>query len=130
MPILQTFQSVPGLPVPRGPFTQAVAASGSFLFISGQGPYDSVTGAFVRGSIGEQTRLTLACIDRILLAAAVPRENIVSCRVYLQPLNAETFAEMNAAYSEFFGEHKPARATLGTALLGIDVEIECVAVLN
>jgi 2-iminobutanoate/2-iminopropanoate deaminase len=130
MPILQNFETVPGLPAPRGPFSQAVATSGNLLFVSGQGPYDPLSCSFVRGSIFDQTHLTLACIDRILIAAKIGRENIVSCRVYLQPLNAETFAEMNSAYSKFFGTHKPARATLGASLLGIDVEIECVALLE
>ena len=127
MPIHAIHSQVEGLPIPRGPFSQAIEAEGRFLFVSGQGPYDPAAGGFVRGTIAEQTRLTLACLDRILRQAGIRRENVVSCRVYLQPLDAETFAEMNAVYQEFFGEHKPARTTVGTQLLHIDVEIECIA---
>ena len=130
MPIHAQLTEVEGLPVPRGPFAQAVDAEGRFLFISGQGPYDPATGGFVRGSIAEQTRLTLECIDRILRKAGARRENVVSCRVYLQPLDSQTFLAMNAVYAEFFGNHKPARATVGTQLLNIDVEIECIALIE
>ena len=55
---------------------------------------------------------------------------MVSCRVYLQPLDGQTFAEMNGVYEEFFGPSKPARTTVGTQLLNIDVEIDCVALLE
>jgi 2-iminobutanoate/2-iminopropanoate deaminase len=116
--------------VPRGPFSQAVEAEGRFLFISGQGPFDPASGDFVRGDIARQTRLTLDCIDRVLQKAGARRDQIVSCRVYLQPLDTQTFAAMNEVYAEFFGGHRPARATVGTQLLNIDVEIECVALLE
>ena len=41
----------------------------------------------------------------------------------------ENFREMNSVYTRYFGTSAPARATIGTQLLGFDVEIECVAVL-
>ena len=116
--------------MPRGPFSQGVAAEGRFLFVSGQGPSDPAAGGFVRGTIAEQTRLTLACLERVLLAGGTRRENVVSCRVYLQPLDGQTFAEMNRVDEEFFGPSKPARTTVGTQLLNIDVEIDCVALLE
>lgn len=121
---------VAGLPVPRGPFSQGVAAGGEFVFVSGQGPYDAAKGGFVRGTIAEQTRLTLDCIDRVLRAAGTSRDRVVSCRVYLQPLDQETFTAMNTVYAEFFGPHKPARTTVGVQLLNIDVEIDCIALLK
>jgi len=107
-----------------------VKASGHFLFVSGQGPYDPALGRFIRGNISQQTQLTLACIDRVLGQAGTTRENVISCRVYLQPLNRETYAEMNTVYQEFFGTHKPARTTVGSQLLDIDVEIDCIARLK
>lgn len=130
MPIIRHHQNIDRLPAPRGPFSQGVTAEGRCLYVSGQGPYDPETRSFVRGSIAEQTRLTLACLERVIQDAGGKRENVVSCRVYLQPLDTQTFAAMNAVYEEFFGEHKPARATLGTQLLNIDVEIECIVALD
>jgi len=123
---MNCLKEIENLPEPRGPFCHGVESNG-LLFVSGQGPFNPETGDFERGSITRQTELTLACIERILQKAGLQREDIVQCRVYLQPLDAQTFAEMNAVYRQFFGGHTPARATLGTQLLNIDVEIECVA---
>ena len=130
MPLLSRLTNIQGLPPPSGPYSPGVSAEGRFLFVSGQGPYDPKLGRFSRGSIAEQTRLTLACIERVVLEGGGRMESIVSCRVYLQPLDAQTFAAMNAVYEEFFGTHKPARTTVGSQLLNIDVEIDCVVVLT
>jgi 2-iminobutanoate/2-iminopropanoate deaminase len=130
MPKPLCLSEVAGLPVPRGPFSQGVVAGGEFVFVSGQGPYDPAANKFVRGTIAEQTRLTLDCIDRVLRAAGTSRDRVVSCRVYLQPIDPETFAAMNAVYTNFFGSHKPTRTTVGTQLLNIDVEIDCIALLK
>lgn len=124
------FSNIPGLPEPRGPFSQAVAASGRILQVAGQGPYDPDLKRFVRGSIAEQTRLTLACIQRAIEAAGATATDVLSCRVYLQPLDKQTFTEMNAVYAEFFGDHRPIRTTIGCQLLEIDVEIDCVVRLS
>jgi enamine deaminase RidA (YjgF/YER057c/UK114 family) len=50
--------------------------------------------------------------------------------VYLQPLNEQTFAEMNAVYETYWGDAKPARTTVGAQLLRFDVEIDCVVVVD
>ena len=39
------------------------------------------------------------------------------------------FAEYNVIYKEFFTSEPPARTTIGCQLFGIQVEIDCVAVL-
>jgi len=39
------------------------------------------------------------------------------------------FDEMNSVYAEFFPDPLPARTTVGAALAGFKVEIDCVAVL-
>jgi len=109
-----------------GPYSPATS-DGRLLFISGQTPYDPELGRINRTSVAGQTRLVLANIERILRAAGSTREDVLSCRIYLQDLNADTFREMNEVYGEFFGSHKPARATVGCDLLGMDVEIEAVA---
>lgn len=118
---------VPGGPPALGPYAPAVCAGG-LVFVSGQTPFDPAEGRIVRGSVAEQTRLVLANLERVLRAAGCGREDVVSCRVYLSELTAENFQAMNGVYGEFFGEHKPARTTLGAGLLGMDVEIEAVAV--
>jgi len=64
---------------------------------------------------------------KVLNAAGVGFESVVSSRVYLSNLTPENFQEMNAVYIRYFGDSNPARATIGAQLLGFDVEIECVA---
>ena len=123
---LEILSEVPGLPKPRGPFSAGIISEGRLLHVSGQGPYCPETGGFVRGTIAEQTRLTLECLRRVIMHCGAGVSDIVSCRVYLQPLDKQTFAAMNAIYAEFFGAHRPARTTIGTQLLEIDVEIDCI----
>ncbi len=113
--------------VPCGlPYSPGVVAEGKFLFVSGQGPYDPELKKFIRGSIAEQTDLTLACLRRVIEAAGAKLEDVVSCRIFLQQLTETTFAEMNGAYAAFFGANPPARTTIGCQLLNIDVEIDCI----
>ena len=120
----------PGSPPALGPYSLAVAASGKFLFVSGMTPYDPATGKIGSGSISQQTQLVLENIKKVLAAGGASLGDVVSCRVYLSSLTPESFKEMNEVYLRYFGESKPARATIGAQLLGFDVEIECVAVLN
>jgi 2-iminobutanoate/2-iminopropanoate deaminase len=119
----------PGSPPALGPYSLGVMAEGKFLFVSGMTPFDPVTGKIDRGSISRQTGLVLENIKNVLFAGAASLADVVSCRVYLSNLTPENFREMNEVYVRFFGESKPARATIGAQLLGFDVEIECVAVL-
>ncbi len=120
---------IPGRPASTLPFSSGVIAEGKFLFVSGQGPSNPDGPGFIRGSIGEQTRLTLESVKRIVEAGGATMADVVSCRVFLQPLNAETFAEMNAAYALFFPSDKPVRTTVGCTLLNIDVEIDCIVAM-
>ena len=66
-------------------------------------------------------------LDAVLKAAGSSLEEVVKTTVFLRDMN--DFAEMNAAYGEFFGEHPPARATVQVARLPKDVavEIDCIA---
>ena len=126
-----THRTIPGCPPALGPSSLAVQTAGPLLFVSGMTPWDPTTGKIERGSITEQTKLVLENIRRVVEGSGAKIENAVSCRVYLSNLTPETFKEMNAVYAGFFtGDHPPARATVGTQLLGFDVEIECVVALE
>lgn len=126
----ETITQFPQSPPQAGPYSLGVKAEGKFLFVSGQGPWDPKTGKFERGTIAEQTRLTLENIRRVVEASGGKMENAVSARVYLQPLDDETFKSMNGVYQEYWGKDKPVRTTVGTQLLHIDVEIDCIVVLD
>ena len=118
--------SPPGVPTPRGPYSPAVRA-GDFIFVSGQVPIDPVTQQVVSGDIRDETRQTLTNIMRILEGCGAALADVVKCQVFLA--DGKDFAAMNAVYAEYFGEAKPARATVvtGFAAPGIHVEIEAIA---
>jgi 2-iminobutanoate/2-iminopropanoate deaminase len=118
---------VKGAPVPQGPYSSAVRA-GDFLYVSGQGPVDPVSGEIdAELSVQDQTRLVLQNIRTILQGCGADLEDVVKCSVFLS--DVKEFDLMNEVYAEFFGANKPARTTVGTGMvaLGMKVEIDCVA---
>ncbi len=119
-------RSIPGAPPVLGPYSPGVVSSGTFLFVSGQGPLDPATGRMSDGPVAEQTRLTLENLKRVVEAAGGTLADVVSVRVYLAQLTEKTFREMNEVYAGYFGEAPPARTTIGCQLLNMGVEIDCV----
>lgn len=113
-------------PQPAGPYSHAVV-SGGFVFVSGQGPVDPETGT-MPDAFPNQVRQTLENVRTILEAAGSSLEDVVKVNAYVTDLTR--FAEFNEVYKEFFRHDPPARTTVATALLGILVEIDCVAQLK
>lgn len=113
-------------PAAIGPYSQAVVA-GNMIYVSGQLPLDPKTMDFVSDEIQEQTRQSLINLKAILESAGYQMEEIVKTTIYIKDMNE--FSQMNDIYSEFFQEHKPARACVEVARLPKDarVEIEAVA---
>lgn len=111
-----------------GPYSQAIKA-GNMVFVSGQIPINPATGEFVSGDIHEQTSQVLRNLSAILDAAGCSLNDVVKTTVFLADM--DDFSAMNAVYSEFFIDNKPARATVEAARLPRDarVEIECIAVV-
>jgi 2-iminobutanoate/2-iminopropanoate deaminase len=109
-----------------GPYSQAVK-TGNLIFVSGQIPIDPNTGEFVPGDIPEQTSQVLKNLSAILEAAGSNLNEVVKTTVFLADMN--DFSAMNAVYSEYFIDNKPARATVEAARLPRDarVEIDCIA---
>src|SRR4249919_2183941 len=99
----------PGVAAPRGPYSPAVRA-GDFIFVSGQVAVDPVTQELVVGDIAVETRQVLNNIKLLLEGCGATLADVVRCGVFLG--KAEDFAAMNTVYAEFFGDAKPARATV------------------
>ncbi|HUU79745.1 MAG TPA: RidA family protein [candidate division Zixibacteria bacterium] len=110
-----------------GPYSQGIIA-GDFIFVSGQIPFNPITGKMVEGSIKDQTEQCLKNIQAVLEATNVTLKDVVKCTVFLKDM--DTFSEMNEKYSEFFKEDPPARAAVEVARLPLDVgvEIEAIAI--
>ena len=116
----------PDAPAAIGPYSQGIQA-GNTVYVSGQLPIVPATGELLGGSIADQTRQALGNIRAILAEAGCAMADVVKTTVLLRDI--ADFAEMNAAYAEFFPENAPARACFQVAALpkGAALEIECVA---
>ena len=117
---------IPGAAVPIGPYSHAVVANG-FMFVSGQGPTDPQTNRISR-SFEKQVRQTLLNIQTILRGVGLDMKDVVKVHVFLSDL--DNFSIFNKVYREFFSVDHPARTTVGAQLLGIMVEIDCIAVVD
>lgn len=111
-----------------GPYSQAKKV-GNFIFCSGQIPLDPKTMQIVNGGIREQTRQVCENLKAVLAAAGTDFRSVVKTTCYLKDMS--DFVDFNQVYQEFFGETKPARATVEAARLPKDVlvEIELIAVV-
>jgi 2-iminobutanoate/2-iminopropanoate deaminase len=111
--------------VSTGSYSAGIQIDG-WLFISGQGPLDLRTGQVIRGSIEDETRLTLSHIGKILEAAGYNFEDVVKCSCHLADIR--DFDGFDRVYSEFFSSIRPARTTVQSVLWnGIKVEIDAIA---
>lgn len=118
-------------PAPVGPYNQAIAASGSFLFLAGQIALNPTTGEIVgEGDVAAQTHQVIRNLKAVLEAGGASLKNVVKTGVFLKDMN--DFAAMNAVYAEYFSEPAPARACVEVSRLPKDVlvEIECIAVVE
>jgi 2-iminobutanoate/2-iminopropanoate deaminase len=79
-------------PKPIGPYSSAVHA-GSFLFVSGQGSIDPVTGKLLAGDIEKETERTLQNLQLVLKDSGSSLEEVVSVTVFLRDMSK--FSAMN-----------------------------------
>jgi 2-iminobutanoate/2-iminopropanoate deaminase len=123
----QTITS-PNITPPVGPYSHAVAASGEFVYLSGQTGQNPATGEIVDGGAEAETRQVLANLSAVLDAAGITFASVVKCNVFL--VDMADFAAMNGVFAEVIPGPFPARSTVAVAALplGASVEIECVAV--
>jgi 2-iminobutanoate/2-iminopropanoate deaminase len=110
-----------------GAYSAAVEIDG-WVYVSGQGPVDPKTAQALRGTIEEETEMTLRHVQKILAAAGCSLADVVKCTVHLSDI--EDFDRFNATYRAFFKDVAvlPARTTVQSVLWNaIKVEIDCVA---
>jgi 2-iminobutanoate/2-iminopropanoate deaminase len=107
-------------------YSQAVIANG-LVFVSGQGPFDPVTGNVVGETIQEQTRQCLTNLKAILDAGGSSLDRAVSATFILR--DPEDFEGMNEEWARWFPTDPPARqgAKLPLAMQGLRISIAIVA---
>jgi 2-iminobutanoate/2-iminopropanoate deaminase len=117
----------PNAPSPIGPYSQGVAASGSFLFVSGQTPKDPKTGT-MPADIKGQTAQCLKNIQAIVEAAGASLADAVRVGAFLKDL--ADFGTFNEVYETFFSKPYPARTTVQAAPPGCLVEMDAIVRLK
>lgn len=99
---------------------------GDYIFLSGMGPVDPVTGGRNLGPIAEQIRQTLRNMAHMLESAGSGLERVVKVMIVLA--DCADYDEMNQVWCEFFPVDPPARICCALQLSnGNGVEIECIA---
>ena len=116
-------------PAPAGHYSQAVIHN-DMVFISGQLPVDPGTGEKVISSIEDQTLLALNNLKAIIEASGSSLNHVLKVTVYISDISL--WGRVNAVYSDFFKDHKPARAVVPTKELhfGFQIEIEAIAAIR
>lgn len=114
-----------GAPTAIGPYSQGID-TGSLVFVAGQVGREPATGELPEG-IEAQTETAMKNIAAILEAAGLSFADVAKTTVLLADIN--DFEAVNAVYSRFVSDPKPARATYAVAALprGALIEIEAVA---
>jgi len=105
---------------PIGPYTPVVTA-GDLIVVSGQ--LGLIDGELADG-VTDQTAAVIANLEARLGEVGATLGDVIKTTCFLTDM--ATFAEFNDAYVRGFGEHRPARSTIGVAglPLGGSVEIE------
>lgn len=103
-----------------------VVVHGPMVFVSGVLGTDAA-GTLIGATVEEQTAQALANLRLALAAVGAELNNVVQARVFLA--DCADLAAMNRVYMSEFGEHRPARTTVGAQLaLGAKIEIDCTAI--
>lgn len=115
-------------PAAIGPYSQAIKAAGTMLFMSGQIPLRA-DGSLLEGNVQAQTEQVFANMKAVLKAAGADLSHVVKTTVFLSSM--DHFVPVNEVYGKHFPENPPARSAFAVQTLpkNVDVEIEAIAVL-
>ena len=100
----------PNTPAPIGPYSH-VAKAGQFITIGGTAGFDPATGQLAGSDAASQTRQILSSFEVMLKSAGSSLSHVIHVNVFLKDMR--DFDEMNRAYIEMMGEHRPARTVIG-----------------
>lgn len=109
---------------PLGPYTPVLRA-GDFIYVSGQGGL--VDGVKVDGGVTPETVQAMKNLSALLESVGASLDDVVKTTCFLTDM--ENYAKFNTAYSDAFGDHRPARSCVAVASLPAEflVEVEAVA---
>jgi 2-iminobutanoate/2-iminopropanoate deaminase len=109
MPAVET-STPPNTPTPIGPYSH-IAKVGSSITIGGVAGIDPQTGQLAGADVAAQTRAILESFETMLRSVGSDLEHVVHVNVFL--VDMADFEEMNTAYVDKLGDHRPARTVIG-----------------
>jgi 2-iminobutanoate/2-iminopropanoate deaminase len=112
---------------PKGPYTPAILAQGTMLFVSAQGPFDPNSGQIEAKNFREQAQQVFENVSVLLEAGGATWADVVKVQVFLADF--ADFAVMNEVYSAYVSEPYPARTTVHSKIGQSDIAVDCIAVL-
>lgn len=101
-------------PVPIGPYSH-IAKVGQFITIGGTAGFDPATGQLAGPGAYEQAKQILESFAVMLQSVASGLSHVIHVNVFLKDM--KDFDEMNRAYVEMMGDHRPARTVIGVSEL-------------
>jgi len=109
MPKVETY-TPPNTPTPIGPYNH-IAKVGQFITIGGTAGVDPSTGKLAGDNAYAQARQILTSFRVMLESVGSDLGHVVHVNVFLKEM--KDFEEMNRAYVEMMGDHRPARTVIG-----------------
>jgi 2-iminobutanoate/2-iminopropanoate deaminase len=109
------------------PFSQYVAV-GNWIYVSGVIGRSSNTDELTRDDFGQQTRVALHMIERVLHDAGARLSDTMKATIFVTDL--EHYSDVNAAFQEVFKAAPPARTCVEVSRLPdaeAQVEIDVIA---
>jgi 2-iminobutanoate/2-iminopropanoate deaminase len=110
---VETF-TPPNTPTPIGPYNH-IAKVGPFISIGGTAGVDPNTGQLAGADVYSQARQILKSFHVMLESVNSDLEHIIHVNVFLKEMR--DFEEMNRAYVDMLGDHRPARTVIGVSEL-------------
>jgi len=103
-----------GTPAPIGPYNH-IAKVGQFVTIGGTAGFDPATGHLAGPDVSAQTKQILKSFQVMLQSVGSDLHHVIHVNVFLKDMR--DFDEMNRAYVEMMGGHRPARTVIGVSEL-------------
>ncbi len=110
MPYTVETSTPPNTPAPIGPYNH-IAKVGQFISIGGTAGVDPATGQLAGPDVYLQTAQILDSFGVMLESVGSDLDHVLHINVFLKSI--QDFEEMNRAYVEKMGQHRPARTVVG-----------------
>jgi 2-iminobutanoate/2-iminopropanoate deaminase len=101
-------------PTPIGPYNH-IAKVGQFISIGGTAGVNPASGELAGADVYSQAKQILESFQVMLDFVGSDLQHVIHVNIFLK--NMQDFDEMNRAYVDVMGEHRPARTVIGVAEL-------------